>query len=129
VGALEKRGNNLMCHIYNDGDVCQVWRETEVRARKAHKCNACHRTIAAGETYLKHFSVYDGDCTDEKACKECKESREAFLAEPDHEVIFSPSFHEEELQSCIGYGADDVENKKWIDALRALRERRAGASV
>ena len=48
-----------MCSI--DLDPASLWDEREVKARKRHTCDCCHGLIKAGVTYVKHFSICDGD--------------------------------------------------------------------
>ena len=41
------------------------------KARKAHKCEECNRSIDAGETYYYGTGMYDGDFSTHKICRHC----------------------------------------------------------
>jgi len=56
----------------------QTLTESHPRARKAHDCSACHRTIGRGETYLRQVNV-DGDMWVWKECAHCQACRPILL--------------------------------------------------
>lgn len=47
-----------MCDIADDS--CDVWREREIVARKAHTCMGCDEPIQPGHTYHQVVMMYDG---------------------------------------------------------------------
>ena len=110
-----------MCDI--DLEPCEVFRETPVKAaRKAHVCSCCGGPIRAGEGYLQHFSVYDGEVRTEKACAACVAMTQAFAKA--HSGHYSnPSYMPDLLQGCVDSGDEDA--AQWIAALEALRQRGA----
>lgn len=92
----------------------QVWSETERRARKAHDCDCCGGRIKPGETYIKHFSVYDGIATSEKVCMPCHEARDEFCLK--HNFVGIPSRFGFDLQDCVGEATHriyDKETRRW----------------
>ncbi len=114
-----------MCYI--ELESCQVWYETKRRARKTHLCSCCKGSIAAGETYLIHFSVLDGDVTSEKCCGQCEEARDEFGEAHHNECgeayIPTPSYFQSLLASCISEG-DEESEVRWKPMLAAINGRR-----
>lgn len=111
-----------MCEInFDDGEPVSVWREREVQARKPYRCDCCNRSIAAGEKYIRHFSVCDGGGFDEKMCVECKADRETF-AKHHHGFVTSPNSFREYLIGCID-PHEEESVKLWSPMLEAMRER------
>lgn len=47
--------------------MCDTVSESRPVARKAHRCNACHGTIAKGDSYLRQFNVDGRDAWTWKA--------------------------------------------------------------
>lgn len=95
-----------MCSI--DLDTCDVFTDTPRKARKEHRCDCCRRIVLKGETYFKHFSLYEGHVTDEKCCKDCNDDRDEFAAAPGH-MNCNPSSFMTVLHDCV------VENS-YLDA-------------
>lgn len=114
-----------MCSI--DLDPCEVWQERKVTARKDHRCSCCGGRIKSGEVYVRHFSVFEGDVSAEKACGACEEMRRDFLAE--HGTCGSPGYMQTLLEECIDYEDRDVDGvgAKWRAAIDAMLARRAAA--
>lgn len=76
---------------------------TKPKARKAHRCSTCNRTIDAGEVYSRQFCVYDGQAYAWKMCLHC--------------VALLPYIDWDE-----GYGEEDF--KEWEPSnLKELRVR------
>lgn len=110
-----------MCYI--DLEPCDVWEENKVKAaRKRHRCDACGGAVAVGESYYRHFSVYDDSATSEKICMPCYEAREVFADAHDGQST-NPSYFVELLNSCIG--EDEESDTKWLPMLHAMMFRRA----
>ena len=111
-----------MC-VIEDGDRCSVWNETTVKARKRHKCDCCKGFIEPGQTYLKHFSVFEGDATYEKMCGQCEVDRKAFC-DAHGGSLWLPSAMRETIRECVG---QDAESKaEWgplLAQLDASRDR------
>lgn len=49
-----------------------VWNEKAVRARKAHKCDACELTIRPGDVYTRDKLLYDGEWDTVVRCARCQ---------------------------------------------------------
>ena len=111
-----------MCYI--ELETCEVWSETERKARKAHTCSCCRGPIAPGERYVVHFSVLDGDATSEKSCLACHAARMEFGDA--HESAPQPSYFPTLLRECIVSGEGDSE-AKWRPVLEAIEARRPRA--
>lgn len=123
-----------MCDI-DDGERCSVWMETQRRARKDHRCDACDGLIGAGEVYLVHFSVYEDHPTSEKMCVECEVDRKEF-ADAHNGMLYPPGGLQELLESCINEGtiSDDEgqtvllpEDARWQSMLDAMAARKMAA--
>lgn len=110
-----------MC-VIDDLEHCPVWRETERKARKEHKCSCCRRRIGPGETYLDHFSVFDGGPHREKMCAECVADRRDF-ADAHGGVLCNPSYFPRMLADCIG-DDEDGETRRWEEMEQRIYSRR-----
>lgn len=58
---------SINCDGYNDVQSSRI-----VRARKEHKCCACHETIRTGDKYEYFFLVYEKEPDWFKRCLRCK---------------------------------------------------------
>lgn len=58
-----------MC-FYND-EHADLYRETIHKARKAHHCLSCNKTIQPGEQYLLVFTLFEGSADNTKICNLC----------------------------------------------------------
>jgi len=103
-------------------DPCEVWRETLCRARKSHRCSCCRGLIRQGETYIVHFSVFEGNASSEKICSACLADREEFCREHINGQLCGPSFFSELLDECIAEG-DPESERRWLPMRRARDER------
>jgi hypothetical protein len=52
-----------------------------VKARKAHRCNECRRTIEPGETYQTEAFMFEGEFNRHKTCAHCWVVRDWLTAE------------------------------------------------
>lgn len=107
-----------MCD-FDDGERCAVWSETQHTARKEHSCAACRRTIAIGDRYVKHRSMYDGNWWSEACCLPCDADRHEF-ARADGHMLSTPSSFWDYLENCVD--AFDHEDA-WRPMFNRLRER------
>ncbi len=58
-------------------DECySVYNETTLKARKAHVCDACERTIERGHYYCRIFIIWQGDKEHVKRCGSCQLTHE-----------------------------------------------------
>jgi hypothetical protein len=113
-----------VCEIVDDGERCDVWSEVQRQARKDHVCSCCQRTIKAGERYMVHFSVYDGNPCQEKLCTGCEADREKF-GKAHGGFTCTPSDFPYRLSECISEG--DAESKTiWRPMLEAIQARAGG---
>jgi len=118
-----------MCDL-SDEERAEAFRETHVKARKPHKCECCGRQIRTGETYLRHWSVYEGNVSNAKLCSDCASDRAEFAAAHGgwlvHPCAFfdyltgcvaeHPSNHWQAMVSRIMQRANDT-----IDAIKAAK--------
>lgn len=117
-----------MCYV--DLDPAEVWVEKHRKARafknkrkhKPHKCSCCGRVIKPGETYLKHFSVFEGRATHEKACAECEADRAEFAKAHDG-MMGSPAYLNDLLDECIGDSIDDEDIVQWEQMKQRIWDR------
>lgn len=58
-----------MCQC--DFDPPSFYSVTVQKARRPHTCCECRRAILAGETYRRHFGIWDGDAGAFKVCLVC----------------------------------------------------------
>lgn len=107
-----------MCFI--DLEPCDLWIETEHKARTPKVCSSCRGSIRPGETYTKHFSKYDGLVTSNVMCKPCDDDRAKF-AEAHENLQPTPDYFRVMLRECVTDAADDP----WMPMLRAMDERAA----
>ncbi len=59
-----------MCD-YDTGDRCAIWTETRPKARRQHRCCACHGPIYPGETYLSVAYLHEGSWGRHTAHQSC----------------------------------------------------------
>jgi hypothetical protein len=114
-----------MCYI--DLDPCEVWSERTRKARKEHRCSSCCRTIAVGETYIVHFSIFEGDRLSNKCCMECDRDRDTFATAHEGNLP-TPDFFPQMLADCISEGDDDEDDPatNWqpmLDRIEASRKQ------
>lgn len=110
-----------MCDI--DLEPCEAWSETSRRARKLHECDCCGGDIHPGETYVAHFSKFEGEVFFEKQCAACEATVIVFAKE--HGQRSRPGYNHELIVSCIGDGDDD--SARWqshVDEMRLRAEAR-----
>jgi hypothetical protein len=112
-----------MCDIGDIHDLCSVWNEARVRARKRHACMECRGPIEPGTSYTKHFSVFDGDVTHGKICAFCWRTWVLFSRAHNGYRTAPPSLIEV-LNNCIAEG-DEESDRVWSPLLNALYEREA----
>ena len=48
-----------------------LWKSSQPKARKAHRCEYCNRTILPGEVYSRSEGLWDGVFQTLKLCTEC----------------------------------------------------------
>ena len=61
-----------------DGDGAEVYRKTNPKAKKQHKCDECGHIIQPGEVYARTFTIYEGTPDTYIACERCDDLMEAF---------------------------------------------------
>ena len=110
-----------MCVIDTD-EYCTVWNETERKARKPHKCSCCRRQIRPGETYMTHFSIFEGVCIDGKCCADCEKDRQEFAAAHGG-YRCDPGNFSQQVADCISEGDED--EARWRPMERRIMEARA----
>lgn len=113
-----------MCS-FDDGERATVWTETQHTARKPHECASCGRTIAVGERYVRHRSMYEGSWWSEACCLPCDADRHEF-ARADGHMLTVPSSFPYDLDNCVD-GFDH--NDPWRPMLNRLRERAGRTAV
>ena len=64
-----------MC-MADDADRSTPLGELYPRARKAHQCGECFRTIEPGEKYIVHKTLFEGSVSSQKLCSHCDVARE-----------------------------------------------------
>lgn len=113
-----------MCDLDHDNfDNASVFKQSFVTARKPHVCECCGGQISPGSKYVKHFSVYDGSVSSEKACTACETMAEEF--QRSHGMRMTPGGMPEALQLCIDEeGANSESGRRWLAELTAMQLRR-----
>lgn len=64
-----------MCMIDNGDGVVTMLSEANPRARIAHRCKECGRTIEPGEQYHADRFIWDGKLHNHKTCAHCMVAR------------------------------------------------------
>ena len=64
-----------MC-MADDADRSTLLRELHPRARKAHRCGECGRTIEPGEKYTLSKTLFEGRVEGYKTCDHCAVARD-----------------------------------------------------
>lgn len=73
-----------------------IGRWTKPKARKAHTCELCGRTIRAGETYHRYEGIFEGSPTSWKECEHC-----------------AAAIREFDIEGWEGYGVGPDEMGDW----------------
>lgn len=89
-------------------------RETKVKGRKIHRCDQCHRDIAAGEEHISGAHNLDGDFVSFREHIEC---RYAWLGW--RKYMRNDSFYE-----TSPFLADDDLERDWFEKRHPLVARR-----
>jgi hypothetical protein len=111
-----------MCDI--SLEPCSLWSEVSSKARKDHTCSSCRGRINRGDTYIRHFSKFEGDIASEKLCMPCQIARARFT-EAHGDLTPTPSGFASMLEDCVVDGIND----EWSSMLSAMRQRRDDARV
>jgi hypothetical protein len=112
-----------MCVLEFD-EQAAVFTEKKVVAKKDHKCFCCRGAIKKGDSYVRHFSVFDRCPSAEKMCLSCFEMRTTFAKEHNGQYA-SPSGMPDLLVECIDMeGVDSEAGKRWQRELDAMDERK-----
>jgi hypothetical protein len=87
-----------VCIGTNDYDPADVYNQSEVKARKPHRCCECLQEIPPGAIYERVSMLFEGKWLRYDTCKSCKEIRDVFrcgegfvfesLWENMHEIAF-----------------------------------------
>lgn len=115
-----------MCY-FDVGDPCDLYKCTHPRSRVERSCVVCCAVISKGETYERHFMVFDGSATTECACASCAMAIETFRADPHHHGSPSPGGFAEALRECFhGAARGDPEVQLWRDLYSGILRRGLG---
>lgn len=117
-----------MCAI--DLEPCAVWREKLRTARRDYRCACCGGPIRAGERYLDHFSVFEGNATSERMCNACDRDADVFAAAHDG-MRCTPNYLPTMLRECIDgvVGPLEGDDAQWAAMLEAMRARAAAPAA
>ncbi len=107
-----------MCDFYPD-ESATVWRQSQHRANKEHRCDCCFRTVRVGQQYQYTFSVFEGEAHSERACLPCARAIAAFGKE--HSFYPDANSFAEYLNDCIEDGDED--SGRWRPMRLALNRR------
>ncbi len=110
-----------MCAI--DLEPCEVWRETVHLARRPHGCSCCGLPIGCGDPYVAHFSIFEGDVSNQALCAPCWFARAQFADA--HGTTPQPGYFMELLWECIVDNGDRADPWRLILAVLLKRVRRA----
>jgi hypothetical protein len=113
-----------MCDIHLDAS--ELWDERDVKARKSHRCNMCRGLINAGDTYVRHFSIYDHDVTSNKMCKPCEAICKDFAKS--HEMYSTPEYMPRLLNECVSGLLYHPETAQWQLAILEMQSRALAAT-
>jgi hypothetical protein len=109
-----------MCTL-DDGEQADIWREdvrVVMRPRKQRECDGCGAVIGAGEPFIDHFDLYEGNANSEAGCFACWWTREVFA--DDHGGMRYPfGMLMEQLEQCIGENMRRVyrDDSSWPDSV------------
>lgn len=94
------------------------WTDIERKARKAHICIECHRTIHPGETYTKSVGVWEGDFWSCKRCAHCM-AYMRIIYRMDRDALYEIGLRDWVLE--YGLSAAEIAYSKWPRPLTWLR--------
>ena len=91
----------------------EVFRQTEVTARKVHKCTECGKMIEPGETYTYTFYVFEGDPDQVHSCEKCKDLADSLNA----------------LGFCYSYGELHAAHQEYVHEYVQPEQRRTRIGI
>ena len=68
-------------------EIADVYIRETPRARKWHRCAECGGFIDPGETYVKHWGIWDHEHSTYKVCSECEAIRSEIYSGSDPDMI------------------------------------------
>ena len=77
-----------MCDL--SGGQCDVWEESNPRARKLHECYACGEAIAPGFKYHLTETLFDGHWSRWKHCARCSVIYKTLLRHAESDEYVEP---------------------------------------
>jgi hypothetical protein len=88
------------CNINScsDNDTYELFESKMLKARKAHKCGECGKTISIGESYEKCRGLYDGLWYNHKTCDDCLSLRTNFFGSWSSESLWED--FENDMDDC-----------------------------
>lgn len=104
-----------------DDEPCEVYNQTERKARKEHTCDSCHGQICVGETYRYTSGIYDHDPFSFKQCPPCTIAHDLFNEK--HDGIGVTDLYEG-LDFCVRRDGPT----SWAAPLLATMKERLAAS-
>lgn len=105
-----------MCDIDSgDYERALVWSEQRIlKARKAHRCQACGARIEPGDSYWRRFVATSYSADDEPCCDACWAIAEKFGKE--HRMTPCPSSLLEHVEEC-GWTTEAAQiRQRWVKA-------------
>ena len=116
-----------MCDIDTDS-YSESWSESEVKARKPHRCDCCGGPILPGQKYTKHFSKFEGEITSEKCCAECFIDRSEFSKAHEYWTP-SPGCTKDMVDECLRERESLPMMLKWARTLKRMEKRKQAAAA
>lgn len=118
-----------MCDLSYE-ETSSLWFRECVRARKPHRCACCGSAVAAGGSYVRTKSLYDGCWQQWAECLPCSKRIDAFGKE--HRLTPSADTFSEYLDQCVDERGPGFERwqrvRNWLSRRRAVVREKAGAA-
>ena len=112
-----------------DYDQPDVFEQSDVKARKFHRCSECRGWIAPGETYRKSFGVWDGSAQSFKTCRDCIEFAGWAEDQNGDNICYGLGNMIHDIRDCLNEMGDDRVQAELSVRWQELRRQRRAVGI
>ncbi len=110
-------------------DQPDVFEQSDVKARKFHRCSECRGWIAPGETYRKSFGVWDGSAQSFKTCRDCIEFAGWAEDQNGDSICYGFGNMIHDISDCLDEMGDDRVQAEMSMRWQELRRKRRAVGI
>lgn len=116
-----------MCEC--DYEMPEAFRQSDVKAKKFHRCDECRGWIAPGEKYRKSFGVWDGDARSYKTCFDCLDFVEWAEEQSGDDICYSFGNMIHDIGDCLHEMGDKKVRAEMSIRWRTVRAKRRAIGI